>query len=355
MTVVFYALTDRDLCRNRLPVAHHLRDAGYRVVFVGSGSSCAGNLNEAGYEFHRISSAGRNALSDVSSILGLARLLRRIKPDILHTFGLRAALRGGLAARLARIPWVVHTVKAPPSIKNRPPRLLRAAFRDAEVTFPTKRDRDAFIAREYVRPEQTHVLRSVGIDLRKIPMSKEPDRIPVAAFISTPSGIGLQDFATAAGAINDERRMARFAVIGAAPSPQAEVLLHEWQEVGVLEWWGARKDLSRTLGRVHALCLPDDVGELSLIEAAAVGRPVVVIGETFNSQILLPGESGFVVPTDDAPALTSALKEILSNPDTRKQMGRRSRAIVESHYSAECVAREVMVVYERLFEKGRFV
>ena len=355
MTVAFYALTDLDLCRNRLPVAQHLRDAGYRVVFVGCGSTCARDLQAAGFEFHFVSSARRNALSDLSSTLRLVRTLRRIKPDILHTFGLRAALRGGLAARLAHMPWVVHSVSAPPSLKNRPSRVLRTAFREAEVTFPTKSDRDAFIAREYVRPEQTHVLRSTGIDLRKLPVSNEPDRIPIAAFISTPSGMGLQAFATAAGAINDERRMARFAVIGPAPSTEAEVLLQKWQEVGVVEWWGARADLSTALGSVHAICLPHDFGELRMIEAAAVGRPIVIIGDAFNTQIIQPGENGFVVSADDAPALASAFEELLSNSDTRKRMGRRSRAIVESHYSADRVAREIMIVYERLYEKGRYV
>ena len=355
MTVVFYALTDLDLCLNRLPIAHHLRDAGYRVVFVGAGINCAADLEAAGFEFHVIASTGRNVISDVSSTLHLMRTLKQIQPDILHTFGLHAALRGGLAARFAHVSWVVHSVTAPPGIKNRPSRLLQSALRHAEVTFLSKKDRDAFIARAYVRPEQTHVLRSTGVDLREIPTRDEPDRIPVAALVSTPSGAGLQGFADAAESINKERRVARFAFIGHAPYPEMQTLLHRWQEEGQVEWWGVRHDLTAALGSVHVICLPFDIGELATLQACAVGRPIIAIGDGVDREIIRAGENGYIVPTDDSAALAASLRELVSDEEKRKRIGRRARALVESDYSAARVAQEIMVVYERLFEKGRFV
>jgi glycosyltransferase involved in cell wall biosynthesis len=355
LTVVFYALTDLDLCLNRLPIAHHLRDAGYRVVFVGTGLNCAADLEAEGFEFHVIASAGRNVIADVSSTLQLKRTLKQIKPDILHTFGLHAALRGGLAARFAPMSWVVHSVTAPPGIKNRPSRLLQSALRHAEVTFLSKRDRDAFIARAYARPEQTHVLRSTGVDLREIPTSGEPERTPVAALVSTPSGAGLQAFADAAQAINEVQHVARFAFIGPAPYPEIKTRLHRWQEEGRVEWWGMRDDLTAALGAVHVICLPFDFGELATLQACAIGRPIVALGDGVDREIIRSGENGYIVPADDSAALTASLRELVSNEEKRKRMGGRARALVESDYSAARVAQEIMVVYERLFEKGRFV
>ncbi len=356
MTVVFYALTDRELLLNRLPVAHHLRDAGYRIVFIGNESSGTGELHAAGFEYYVVPAGGRATVSDMLATLRLTRILRRVDADILHTFGLRAAVRGGLAARLAHASWVVHSAPVPrQGIRKRPSPLLRIALSRAEVTFFTKDDRDAFIAHTYVRPEQTHVLRSTAIDLRKIPKSDEPSWAPVAAFVATASGDNLREFTEAAASLKSAAIEARFAVIGPAPSPEMRKRLHQLQERGVVEWWGVRPDLTKTLASVHVICLPSDIDQQRVLQAGAVGRPIIAIGQAADTTIVRHDENGLVVPAGDSSRLASTLQDLLYDTEKRKRMGRRARDIVETNYSAERVAREIMVVYERLFERGRSI
>jgi glycosyltransferase involved in cell wall biosynthesis len=177
----------------------------------------------------------------------------------------------------------------------------------------------------------------------------------VAALVSTPSGAGLQAFADAAQAINEVQHVARFAFIGPAPYPEIKTRLHRWQEEGRVEWWGVRDDLTAALGAVHVICLPFDFGELATLQACAIGRPIVALGDGVDREIIRSGENGYIVPADDSAALTASLRELVSNEEKRKRMGGRARALVESDYSAARVAQEIMVVYERLFEKGRFV
>lgn len=355
MKIAFYSLTDEDLFLNRLPVARYLEDAGYRVVFAASASSLAERIREDGFEFYRIVGDGRTVVGDVAATFSLARVLKHVKPDIFHTFGLRAGLRGGLAARMRRLSWVVHSVsRLQPDVSRRPPAILRAALRDAEVTFRRREDRDAFIAKHYVRPEQTHMLRSSGIDLRDYPMTEEPNRTPVAALIS-PAAEDLGPFADAATALSSENFDARFAVIGPAHSPEMRSQLQRWQQEGVVEWWGHRDDLERALSSVHVICVSPGMTAHELVLASAAGRPLVSTSDRVGGRVLRSGDSAVFVRSNNVSKLTQSLRDLLTNREKRLRMGRRAREIVESEYSAESVAREIMGVYERLFEKGRAV
>lgn len=353
MKVAFYALSGEDLFLNRLPVARHLRDAGYSVDFAAPSDGNAENIRKEGFTFHRVVDLGRSVVGDLAAATSLAGTLERVKPDIVHTFGLHAAVRGGLAARMKRMPWVVHSVSLPQSSRDRqPPALLKTALRDSEVTFRRREDRDDFIARHFVRPEQTHVVRSSGIDLRDIPITTEPDRTPVAALLS-PDRSDLAFFGQAAHDLREEGLDARFVVIGAAQSPEMRTQLQRWQEEGTVEWWGKREELVQALSSVHIICLPAMMPARERILASAVGRPLVSAVDPSVDRVLRPGDSAVILRSNDAEHLTESLRELLQDQEKRRRMGRRAREIVEAEYSAKSVAMEIMAVYERLFEKGR--
>lgn len=353
MKVAFYALTDEDLFLHRLPVARNLRDAGYEVAFAAPAGPHTEQIQNEGFSFHRVVDAGRSVIGDVAATMSLRLTLRQEDPDILHTFGLRAALRGGLAARMHHLPWVVHSVSRGHS-GRRPPPFLKIALSDAEVTFRLREDRDAFIARRYVRPEQTHVLRSSGVDLRTIPQTDEPDRKPVAALVSPEPG-DLDFFGGAARKLAEEGIDARFAVIGTAYTPDMRARLQTWQEEGVVEWWGERDELTSTLANTHVICLPMMMSERDRILASAAGRPLVTAAKPQKGDVLRAGDSSVILRSRDADQLAATLRELIGDRDKRIRMGRRAREIVEEEFSAKRVAREIMAVYERLFEKGRAV
>lgn len=353
MKILFYALTDEDLFLNRLPVARHLGEVGYELVFAAPTGDYTEKIREEGVSLYPVVDVGRSLLGDVAATLSLARTLKQVEPDIVHTFGLRAALRGGLAARIRRLSWVVHSISRAPS-DYRPPPLLKVALRDAEVTFRHRKDRDTFIARQFIRPEQTHVLRSSGIDLRDIPTTEEPNRTPVAALLS-PEPADLEFFGAAARGLTAEGIDARFVVIGDAHTPDMKWQLQRWQEEALVDWWEKRDDLARALSNVHVICLPALMSEHERIMASAAGRALVSAAPPERDRVLRAGDSAVILRTNDASQLTQSLRDLLLDSEKRQKMGRRAREIVEAEFSAKCVARELLAVYERLFEKGRAV
>jgi len=87
---------------------------------------------------------------------------------------------------------------------------------------------------------------------------------------------------------------------------------------------------------------------LTILEAMACGRPVVSTRCGGPSTTVVDGETGHLVPVGDAPALATAMKDILSTPSKANQMGSRGRDRVEQHFSAEATGKRFIDVYDQL-------
>lgn len=88
------------------------------------------------------------------------------------------------------------------------------------------------------------------------------------------------------------------------------------------------------------------------LEAMAYGRPCVACGVGGPTRIVVPGETGLLVPPGDARALARALIELARDPARRREMGRAARRRVESHYGLDTMVRRTIDLYERVASDG---
>lgn len=375
MKVVFSSTSAEDLYRFRLPVARRLKDAGYIVLFAGPDGEYAEQVEQQDIVYHRIASfsntssvsATSSPVRDLVAGFALARVYRRERPDIVHHFTLHGVIRGAIAARLAGLTWVVHSLP-PLSRSAGNPFLgrvrrttLRFLLREAELVCRTRADRQLLLTREIVHPEQTHVIPGSGIDLDVHRATEEPNRTPVAAMIGPlRDALAVETFVGAARRLHETGVRARFALVQSrSGTPSAtRAQLKAWQEEGVVEWWGLRQDAAHIFRVVHVPCLFEDSLEErlnALEEAAAAGRPLVTLDDPGVRSLLREGEAGHAVDPYDAASLAASLEPLLTDADLRRRMGQKARHVVETERSADHVARQIMGVYERLFLKGREV
>jgi glycosyltransferase involved in cell wall biosynthesis len=85
-----------------------------------------------------------------------------------------------------------------------------------------------------------------------------------------------------------------------------------------------------------------------VLEACACGRPVVATGSITGGGILLPDETGLLVPRRSPDALSVALRDLINSPEERARLGANARSYAEKHFSARVTAQQVMAIYERL-------
>jgi glycosyltransferase involved in cell wall biosynthesis len=91
----------------------------------------------------------------------------------------------------------------------------------------------------------------------------------------------------------------------------------------------------------------------ALLQALAMAKPVVGTAVGGLPEVVLPGETGLLVPPRDSQALAGAMRRLLEHPEYGRELGRRGREMVAAKFSLEQMAVAVEAVYDDLWEKGR--
>ena len=162
---------------------------------------------------------------------------------------------------------------------------------------------------------------------------------------------GVKEFVAAAEMVNRSGQKARFALVGDVdegnPSSIPYEQLHQWQEQGVVEWWGWQEDMVSVYQQASVICLPS-YGEglaKSLIEGAACGCPLIASDIPGCREVVECGLNGLLVPKGDARALAQAFLSMLSDKKLLHDMGIESRKIAVNKFSTEKIVAETISIY----------
>jgi glycosyltransferase involved in cell wall biosynthesis len=118
---------------------------------------------------------------------------------------------------------------------------------------------------------------------------------------------------------------------------------------------GIRQDVPNILGLLDVFVLPSlwEGLPIALLEAMAAGLPVVATAVGGTPEVVVEGETGFLVPPRDPEALAEAILRLLREPDLRRRMGEAGRKRVAEHFSVEQMVQKTEALYEHLLaEKG---
>lgn len=363
------------LISHRLEVARAARDAGYEVHVAADVESSAEQeqLEGEGFQFHRmrINRGGVNALRDLVYLRQLGRLMKEIRPDLVHNVTVKPIVYGTIAARWMGVSGIVNAVSglgyafAGKGSRRVVSFLVKSAYRialnspDVKVIFQNNDDRKVFENAGIVDSRQTVLIRGSGVDLGTFAFAREPEGVPV---IVLPARMlrdkGVAEFVEAARLLRGQGCCAKFVLAGKVDdgnpaSLREEELRQLEREVGV-EWLGHVTDMAALYRRAHIVCLPSYREGLpkTLLEACAVGRAVVATDVPGCREVVRHGENGFLVEARSARALAAALDVLLQNGELRRKMGAAGRKIAENEFDVRSVVRATLDVYERVISES---
>lgn len=122
-----------------------------------------------------------------------------------------------------------------------------------------------------------------------------------------------------------------------------------------IKWLGHRDDIKELLQQSSIMCFPSYYREgvpKSLIEASAIGRPIITTDSVGCRDTVSDGKNGIIVPPHSPRQLAQALKLLIDNPRLRESMGVVSRSIAERDYDVNDVASRHLEIYEKLWAKA---
>lgn len=354
------------------PQCEFLKDLGYEVIFVFSPDATSRQtLTAAGFGVQEIFIPRKIDPADALAVCRLGSYLRRLKPDIVHTHTSKAGIVGRTAARLAGVPLVIHTIHGFPFIEGQNRFRYRAY---ATIERWAGRLTDVLLSQslEDVRTAQHLKIRARhgypiyignGVDIRRFDPSrfasaKDAIRLelgvrhsPVVTIIARQTvEKGYTDLVRALARISDMSWTALFV----GPDEGASDLIRELlTECGISDrilMLGERADIERILAITDVYVLPSyrEGVPRSVIEAQSMGVPAVVTNIRGCREVVIDGETGYLVPMKDPDSLAGALRRLLSDEKQRAAMGVAARKRMEREFDERVVFQRIAAAYETL-------
>lgn len=362
---------------HRLPVAQAAASKGYEVsIGYGElGGVAPEVLSQLSFPTYviRMERGGTNLLQEFFSFYDISRLLRLLRPDLVHLVTIKPYLYGGLIARLAGVPGVVSAVAGLGSLFNRMDRrsqlfrallypIYRLAFGhpNQSVIVQNRDDASVLVNWGVLDPLKIKLLRGSGVDLTAFTQLQEVDGVPTVCFAARLlRDKGVYDFVAAARLLRARGIEALFRLAGDAdtknPTGLTESELQSLRDEGVVEVLGYQKDIPALYAKTHIVCLPSFYGEgipKALIEAAAASRAVVTTDHPGCREAVIPNESGLLVPIKAPEKLADALQWLIEHPAERVAMGKTGRLLAEREFAIEKIVQGHLEIYQELLEQA---
>lgn len=368
---------------HRLPVGRAMRERGWTVhVAAPEDPAIAARLAAEGFVFHPIPlvRSRQNPFAEIKLLLVLLKLCLRLRPELLHLVSVKPVVWGGIAARLLRLPGVVHaitglgyvfirTANGTSGLSGARTGLLRGLvewlYRQALgydrsiAIFQNPDDLAVFEARKLVPPGRWVMIKGCGVDMQAFAAQPEPviddATAPVVMFPARLLGDkGVCEFVAAAGQLRAAGIPARFVLVGRRDPDNktdiGEAQLQAWINADTVEYWGFSEHMPAMLARAHVIVMPSYREGLprGLIEAAAVGRAIVTTDAPGCREVVRHEENGLLVPVGDGDAVAAAIRRLLEDPVLRQRLAARGREIAESEFSVESFVEASLNTYDRV-------
>ncbi len=330
--IVVSANSSWNIVNFRSGLIRFLVERGFQVHVVAPSDSHSTRISDLGASFHPIhlNSSGRSPLDDAGSLIAYYRLLKVIRPDAFLGFTVKPNIYGSFAAHALGIKVINNISGLGVAFTRRGPlrwlveTLYRLGLRRSDtVFFQNPDDLTLFRERRLVDDSQARLLAGSGVDLDRFRPSRSAERDPgpfrflMVGRMLWDKGVG--QYVEAARIFRQRVDPPEFALLGPAGVDNRSAIslsqLKAWEAEGVICYFGESDDVRPYLARADCVVLPSYYREgipRSLIEAAAMGRPVITTDEVGCREAVDDGRTGFLCQARSVELLVQVMDRMLA-------------------------------------------
>jgi glycosyltransferase involved in cell wall biosynthesis len=358
---------------HRLPMAQAAQRAGFAVGVATRVAEHGERIRALGFSLHplRWRRGDIGPWASLRAIAEIRDLYRRERPLLVHHVALKPAVLGSIAALAAGAPAVINAVAGMGFVASSPTlraRLLRwplgfALTRlleraNSRVIVQNDDDRQLLLSLHPGAGERIVTIPGSGVDVAHFRPVPEPAPPVTAGF----AGRMLYDKGVAV-LVEAQQKLRRRGIdvhllLAGTPDPEnlgsiPPAELATWRSLPGVTLLGQVEDIRTLWSASHIAVLPSRREGLpkSLLEAAAMGRPIIATDVPGCREIARADLNAMLVPPDDAAALAAALARLAEDAALRRRFGAAGRALVESRFTAEAIGAATVALYRRVLDE----
>jgi glycosyltransferase involved in cell wall biosynthesis len=350
----------------RRPLVEALIADGHRITVLAPTDESVPDLERLGCRFIPLTMSvkGLNPLQDFRLQLRFARHFRQERPDAVLSFTIKNNIFGARASASLGLPFIPNVTGLGTAflsgklLQTVTESLYRPTFAKLPVVFfQNEDDRALFVERRLIRPDQARLLPGSGIDLQRFSPTEMPGETEPPVFLMIARLLrdkGVVEFVDAARQVKAQFPTARFQLLGAIGAENRAAIdrdtVEAWVKEGVVEYLGTQPDVRPAISAAACVVLPSyrEGAPRTLIEAAAMGRPVITTDVPGCRSVVDKDLSGFLCEVRSADSLARAMERFLTLPiGVRAKMGAAGRVKMEREFDQS----KVIAAYKEAIDR----
>lgn len=341
----------------------------YEMVIITPEDSDVEILHRYGIRFIPIDvdCRGTNPLKDWQLLQTLIRLYREEKFDFVFHYTIKPIVYASIAAQRTGIPYIPVITGLGYTFLRRnwlflvSALLHKYALKNAEqVWFLNQSDYDFFVRHRLVDMKRAEVIHGEGVNINKfVPSGEHPKKFTFLYFGRMLRTKGIEHYVEAARRLQAQYPEAEWQMLGPLDSLNPDAIapreMEEWVQKGYVKYKGVSHDVRPYLAACSCVVLPTYYMEgvpRSLMEAAAMGVPLIATDQAGCTDVVIDGENGYLCRLRDTESLMQAMQRMLKLSASQLQdMGRKGRQLMVEHFDEKIVIQRYKQTLKNQFDK----
>ncbi len=360
---------------HRKEVAIAAQLAGWDVTVVTADTGKLKDIEAIGLKTIDLpmSRSGMNLQEELGTLNFLRKLYKRERPDVVHHVGMKTILWGTLAAKFAKVHGVVNAVSGlggffaednKSMLAKVMPKVLKFSHnrKNLLVIFQNHEDEAMYVKKGIIKIEQARFIKGSGVDLDTFCYTQEPDSVNTAVKVILTARMiaekGIFLLTEAAERLRkDYQDRVEFLLVGGLDDHPGAITKEQLEAVcdgKYIKWLGYRTDVKELLQQSHIVAFPSYYMEglpKSLIEATAIGRPIITTKSIGCKDTVDDGINGFLIEPKKVEPLVEKLRLLIDDAALRRKMGKAAREKAEQEFSLNAVIERHLDIYQELIDK----
>ena len=334
-----------------------LKEYGHKVSVLAFDKNHQEEVINLGAELYHFSDKNRslNPFKILSLKKKYAKVIKEVNPDLIFTFMIKPNIYGVQGAKKAGISNIYSMVEGAGDVfinNGLKWKIIRKfvchgykkSFKiSKKVFFLNNDDKSDFIRRQLVCEDKCEVIHGIGIDLEKFapkPIKNHNTFLMIARLLKTK---GVIEYCEAARRVKQKYPEAVFNLLGPEGTlTQADI--QQYIDDGSINYFGATTDVRPYIEDCSAYVLPSyrEGFSVSIMEAQAIGRPIITGNTNGTRDAVIDGYNGFLVPIKNSEALAEKMIYFLEKPQAMEIMGLNARKHAEENFDQNLINDKIL-------------